>query len=574
LKSLRLLLIEDSEDDAMLLELELRNGGLDTDITRVETPEELESALEAKNWDAVIADYSLPAFTGIDALRIIRARGLDLPFILVSGVIGEEKAVEAMKAGAHDYILKGSYSRLAPALERELEDAAVRRERREAVESLRLAYAEMEQRVAERTSELAHFNEVLQAEIAERERVENELLKAKEAAEAANLAKSQFLANMSHELRTPMSGVLGMLDLVLSDNFKGEQREYIKYIKLARTSANSMVLILNDILDLTKIEAGILSIEEKPFSIRSCLENTINVLLPIAKNKGLSLNLTVSADVPETLIGDKTRFNQVLSYLGGNALKFTEKGKVEVHVATSGYTPGGKREVTVTVTDTGIGIPEDKQSLIFQTFSQVDDSHTRSYGGTGLGLAISKEIIERMGGTISFTSEEGKGSTFFCTIPFGEAGTGVDDSIAPEEAAPTAALLQPGETTKPRLLIAEDDPTIRQVLGTMLQLLNFEIDFAENGQLAVEMWERGNYDLILMDVQMPRMNGFEATAAIREIERTSGGHIPIVAMTAHALKTDEEKCLDAGMDAYVSKPIDFKKTVEVIKESLKKAGTF
>ncbi|HXE96340.1 MAG TPA: response regulator [Dongiaceae bacterium] len=574
MKSLRLLLIEDSEDDAMLLELELRNGGLDTDITRVETPEELESALEAKNWDAVIADYSLPAFTGIDALRIIRARGLDLPFILVSGVIGEEKAVEAMKAGAHDYILKGSYSRLAPALERELEDAAVRRERREAVESLRLAYAEMEQRVAERTSELAHFNEVLQAEIAERERVENELLKAKEAAEAANLAKSQFLANMSHELRTPMSGVLGMLDLVLSDNFKGEQREYIKYIKLARTSANSMVLILNDILDLTKIEAGILSIEEKPFSIRSCLENTINVLLPIAKNKGLSLNLTVSADVPETLIGDKTRFNQVLSYLGGNALKFTEKGKVEVHVATSGYTPGGKREVTVTVTDTGIGIPEDKQSLIFQTFSQVDDSHTRSYGGTGLGLAISKEIIERMGGTISFTSEEGKGSTFFCTIPFGEAGTGVDDSIAPEEAAPTAALLQPGETTKPRLLIAEDDPTIRQVLGTMLQLLNFEIDFAENGQLAVEMWERGNYDLILMDVQMPRMNGFEATAAIREIERTSGGHIPIVAMTAHALKTDEEKCLDAGMDAYVSKPIDFKKTVEVIKESLKKAGTF
>src|SRR6185369_2568393 len=262
----------------------------------------------------------------------------------------------------------------------------------------------------------------------------------------------------------------------------------------------------NDILDLTKIEAGILSIEEKPFSIRSCLENTINVLLPIAKNKGLSLNLTVSADVPETLIGDKTRFNQVLSYLGGNALKFTEKGKVEVHVATSGYTPGGKREVTVTVTDTGIGIPEDKQSLIFQTFSQVDDSHTRSYGGTGLGLAISKEIIERMGGTISFTSEEGKGSTFFCTIPFGVAGTGVDDSIAPEEAAPTAALLQPGETTKPRLLIAEDDPTIRQVLGTMLQLLNFEIDFAENGQLAVEMWERGNYDLILMDVQMPRMN--------------------------------------------------------------------
>jgi len=245
---------------------------------------------------------------------------------------------------------------------------------------------------------------------------------------------------------------------------------------------------------------------------------------------------------------------------------------VEINVAVGGNAPDGKKEVIFTVADTGIGIPDDKRHLLFQVFSQVDDSHTRIYGGTGLGLAISKEIVERMGGTMTFESAEGKGSTFVCTIPLAEAeaeGVGNADS---EKTTKEVEIPPVAHTTRLRLLIAEDDATIRQVLGLMLQRSNFEIDFAESGVEAVDIWENGQFDLILMDVQMPGMNGFEATAVIREKERTRGGYTPIIAMTAHALKEDEERCFAAGMDSYISKPIDFKKSLLTIKDLIRKNG--
>ncbi|HBA87237.1 MAG TPA: hypothetical protein DCZ75_04395 [Geobacter sp.] len=388
-------------------------------------------------------------------------------------------------------------------------------------------------------------------------------------AEAATRAKSQFLANMSHELRTPMTGVLGMLDLALSGNLEADQREFIS---AAHSSALSLVRILNDILDLTKIEMGKLLIEDKPFALRRCVEDTLSILYPVVKIKGIGLDFTVAGDVPQVMVGDQTRINQVLTNLAGNAVKFTEKGKVEIRVSVGRRAPGAKRKVTFTVADTGIGIPSDKKHLLFHSFSQVDESHSRSYGGTGLGLAISKEIVERMGGEIAFTSEEGVGSTFSFSVPMAEAPRESDlQSAAVSRSAETASPAP--ERVKLRLLLAEDDATILKFLGLMLNRSNYQVDFAENGMKAVEMWEKGQYDLVLMDVQMPRLNGFEATGAIREKERERGGHTPIVAMTAHASKEDEQRCLDAGMDAFIPKPIDFATTLQVIGDILKQKSS-
>jgi signal transduction histidine kinase len=250
-------------------------------------------------------------------------------------------------------------------------------------------------------------------------RADQEIRKAASAAEAANRAKSQFLANMSHELRTPMAGVLGMLEITLGGPFEEEQREFIA---IAHRSAESLVRILNDILEMTKIEAGMLSLEEEPFALRECMENVIDIFDAEARHKGLDLILSMTGDLPERVVGDGLRLRQVLTNLVGNAVKFTERGKVEVKVEKGDIAPSGKREFTFTVTDTGIGIPDDKKHLVFRSFRQVDESHTRKYGGTGLGLAISKEIVERMGGNIAFDCEEGVGCSFTFTVPLGEAG--------------------------------------------------------------------------------------------------------------------------------------------------------
>jgi CheY-like chemotaxis protein len=291
------------------------------------------------------------------------------------------------------------------------------------------------------------------------------------------------------------------------------------------------------------------------------------------RRKGLDFALSVADEAPETVVGDELRLRQVLLNLIGNAVKFTEGGKVVVRVTAGETISDGRREFTFAVTDTGIGIPNDKKELLFRAFSQVDNSHTRSYGGTGLGLAISREIMELMGGTISFESEEEVGSTFSFTIPLREARLESDTLSVAESQSTKTTIPALEEERIPRLLHAEDDPVIRLVLGLMLQQAKYNIDIAEDGLKAVEMWEKGEYDLVLMDVQMPRLNGLEATRAIREKERECGGHTPIVAVTAHASKEDEDRCLAAGMDAFVSKPIDFKACLQLIEETLKETAS-
>jgi PAS domain S-box-containing protein len=393
-------------------------------------------------------------------------------------------------------------------------------------------------------------------EAAETFHLENEI------AEKTARLKSQFLVNMSHELRTPMTGILGMLQLALAEEMTPVLRDFLE---TTLSSSNSLLRILNDILDMAKVEARKLIIEVKPFSLRECLTQAVDIITPEVRRKRLDFAISVAEEVPDTVVGDNVRVRQVLINIIGNAVKFTELGKVTVLLTAGKATSSGRREFTFIVTDTGIGIPDDKKDLLFRAFSQVDPSLTRGYGGTGLGLAISKEIAELMGGTISFVSEGGKGTAFSFTIPLEEH----DVLPAAKSLSSEMTTVAPKGERTPRILLAEDEPIIRQVLELMLKKSNYNLDFAEDGQMAVEMWGKGGYDLVLMDVQMPHLNGFEATSIIREKERVNGGHTPIVAMTAHAQKEDEERCLAAGMDAYISKPIDFKRCLQVIDDVIK-----
>jgi PAS domain S-box-containing protein len=410
-------------------------------------------------------------------------------------------------------------------------------------------------------------------DVTDRKRAEEALLREKEtgealrrdkeAAEAASETKSRFLANLSHEMRTPMTGILGMLQLALEEELAPEPRDYLEK---TLGSARTLLRILNDILDMAKIQAGMLALEEKPFSLPWCVTEAVKTAASAAQEKGLEIASSLGADVPELVVGDEVRLQQVLVNLIDNAVKFTERGTVAVRVSADGTTAGGKRLVTFSVADTGVGIPDDKKELLFRAFSQGDDSHTRRYGGAGLGLAISSEIVALMGGTIDIASAVGTGSTFSFTVPLAEAAAEGATRPAAVPLSPRPPPAAPEGDRVPRLLLVEDEPTISKVFGLMLRRTKYAVDLAEDGLQAVRMWEKGRYDLVLLDVQMPRLDGFEVSRAIREKEREWGGHTPIIAITAHAGKEAEEKCLDAGMDAYLAKPIDFKKAIALIDE--------
>jgi len=378
-------------------------------------------------------------------------------------------------------------------------------------------------------------------DIQKQKNTERELREAKEAAEAAALAKSQFLAMMSHEVRTPMNGVIGMTDLLLQTDLSERQREYVETI---RQSGDALMTVISDVLDLSNAETGRIVLEHHPFDIRECVRSAVDVFSPTARTKGLVLTTAFDSDVPSGIVGDQQRLRQVLVNLIGNAVKFTDRGSVAVHVSRPGKAQPA--ELRFDIADTGIGIPSEKIGTLFDPFTLGDSSTTRRYGGTGVGLTISKKLVELMAGTIRVESTVGTGSTFSFTIR-AEA-----IQIALEQAPLPFPEPHRADTHGLRILLVEDNRINLRLAVEVLKRLEIEPDTATDGYEAVKMAERIAYDIILMDVNMPVMDGLEATRRIRKL--TAGTRPVIIAMTAAAMEQDRKQCAEAGMDDYISKP--------------------
>jgi len=513
---IKLLLVEDNDTDALLLVRQLKKEGFDVDHLQVKTRVEMETALASNTWDLVVSDYSLPGFGGKDALELFKSKNLDIPFILVSGTVGEDIAVNIMKGGANDYLMKTHLNRLGPAVKRELDETVMRREKRQ---------------------------------------TENELILAKRAAEESSRLKSALLQNMSHEFRTPMNGILGFSEILNGELQDPRTRSMAEHIL---TSGLRLQHTLDSIMLFAQLESGI-ALKLAPVDLVKEIGEIAGMQKELIKMKNLTLNLSIGNDV--VVNTDKHLIGRAIANIFDNAIKFTNEGGIKVSV---NFTDPSKEHVQIIIEDTGIGIASEKYAVIFDEFRQAAEGYNRPYEGSGLGLSIAQKCINLLGGEIRVESELGKSSKFTILIP-------THKTIVPPQPRKTGNghLLEtdtPGKEA-PLILLVEDNEANLELVKIYLKK-DYRLDIAKDGETCLKMVRQKQYDSILMDINLgPGIDGIDAIAEIRKIPNYKT--TPIVAVTGYTFRNEKEYIISKGADHYLEKPFLKKTLVDLLREVLR-----